>query len=373
LASSLESLRESRVLLRGLVLAVLAVHVVLIVAPVDVLHPVDPWQIGRHLWRGDVPYRDFGFEYPPVALLAFLFPGAVPHDLAPSMLAMQAVLAEVVVVVAVLRHHAGAVLRYGLLSLAVFPFLSGGFDAVPMAAIAVSTALLVQGRGAGWWVAAGGALTKLSPGAAWVWARRPVAAALAALTVTAALGLAPLLLAGRADDTWVGWTLHRGVQVESVAGTTTWAAQRVTGDEPHFEYRYRSWEIDGAGAAGGVTAALAGVGLIVVAVAGRRQPWLAAFAAVLLIVAGSKVFSPQFVAWGAPLAAVIGGRWFGGYALLAGLTTAAYAAGTGPDSVMAVILVRNLVLLSLIVAALRQLLHPGPHPVDLGTEVVERP
>jgi hypothetical protein len=359
------------VLRRGVVAAAIAVHVVLLFGPVDVLYPVDPWEIGRHLWRGDVPYRDFAFEYPPVALLAFVIPGALPHGLALPALAVQATAAEALVLWTVLRHHRGAVLRYAVLSLAVFPFLSGGFDALPMAAIALSTALLVQGQAPGWWIAAAGALTKLSPGVAWVWARRPLAAAVAALAVTAALGLAPLLLADRSDDTWIGWTLHRGVQIESVAGTAWWAAERLAGDEPRFEYRYRSWEIDGAGPAGTVTAGLAAAGLLVVAVTAKRQPWLAAMTAVLLVVAGSKVFSPQFIAWAAPLAAVIGGRWFVGYAALSGLTLFAYAAGTGPDAVMAITLVRNLVLLGLVAAGLRQLLHPGPHPVDLGAEVVE--
>ena len=38
-----------------------------------------------------------------------------------------------------------AVGRYALLSLLMFPFLAGGIDAVPMAALAASTALLADG------------------------------------------------------------------------------------------------------------------------------------------------------------------------------------------------------------------------------------
>jgi hypothetical protein len=319
-----------------------------------------------------VPYRDFGFEYPPLAIVPFLVSGAVPSGLALPTLAVQALAAEAALVALVLRRHAGAAMRYAVLSLFVFPFLSGGFDAYPMLALALATALLAEGRAAGWWVAAAGALVKVAPGTAWVWARRPVATAVAALVVTVGVGLAPVLLADDVDETWVGWTLHRGVQVESVAGTFHWAAERLQGDEPRFEYRYRSWEIDGAGGLATATLVVAAAGLVAVALAGRRRPWLAALTAVLLLIAGGKVLSPQFVAWGAPLAAVVGGRWFAGYLALAGLTAAAYAAGTGPSALLAVILVRNALLVVLAVAGVRQLLDPGPDLVDPGAEVVER-
>ena len=372
-ASSPRDLRESRLLVGGLLAALVVEHLVLVVDPLDVLYPVDPWVIGRHLWRGDLPYRDFGFEYPPLAALAFVLPGAVPHGLALSALAVQAVAAEAVVAMAVLRHHRGALLRYAVLSLLLFPFMSGGFDALPMAALAVSTALLAEGRAAGWWVAAAGTLVKLVPGVAWVWGRRPVRAGLVAMAVTAVLALAPALVADRSDDTWIGWTLHRGVQVESVAGTASWGVTEVGGGEATFEYRYRSWEIHGAGPAATGALVLAAAGLGVVAATGRRRPWLAALTGVLLLLAGAKVLSPQFVAWGAPLAAVVGGRWFLGYLGVAVLTALAYAAGTGPSALLGVSLVRNLALVGLAVAGLRQLLQPGPDGVDLGTEGVERP
>ena len=45
----------------------------------------------------------------------------------------------------------------------------------------------------------------------------------------------------------------------------------------------------------------------------------------------SKVLSPQFVAWPAPLAVVLGGRWFRAWLLVVGLTVLAYL-GSGPST-----------------------------------------
>src|SRR4051812_31590667 len=153
----------SPLLRRALVGAVVALHVLAVLAPADVLAPVDPWRIGRMVWHGRLPYRDFPLEYPPGSILAFLLPGAVPHFLAPAVLALEAVAAEAAVVWFVLRPVEGALWRWVPLSLLLFPFLAGGFDALPMAAIAGSTMLLAGGAASGWWVAGLGAVVKLSP------------------------------------------------------------------------------------------------------------------------------------------------------------------------------------------------------------------
>src|SRR5207237_5970446 len=121
---------------RALLVAVVLLHVILVIAPTDVLSPIDPHHLGRLLWHGRLPYRDFRFEYPPLAALAFLLPGLLPHGLGLPAMALQAVALELVVAFYVLRRHPGALRRYACLSLLVFPFLSGGFDALPMAAIA---------------------------------------------------------------------------------------------------------------------------------------------------------------------------------------------------------------------------------------------
>lgn len=347
----------SPLLRRALLVTLVAIHVLAILAPADVLAPVDPWEIGRKVWEGAIPYRDFQFEYPPGAILAFLLPGAVPKDLAAAALALQAVAAEVALVV-LLRRFGDAVWRWVPFSIMLFPFLAGGFDALPMAAIAWSTALLATGAGSGWWVAAAGAAVKLVPGGAWVWGRRALRHSVAALVVVVPLLLAPSLLARHPDDAYLGYTLHRGVQVESVAATTTWIGHRLSGQESTFEYRFKAFEIEGAGkaAAGWALLGLAGVGAV--AFGARRSdadPWLASFTTILLLMISSKVLSPQFVAWPAPLAAVLGGRWFGAWLLVVGLTVLAYL-GEGPTWILTFAFIRNLALLAVAGAGLWKLL-----------------
>jgi hypothetical protein len=341
---------------RALLATAVIVHLAAIVAPADVLAPVDPWQVGRWLWHGRLPYRDFPFEYPPGAALAFLLPGAAPHALAPSVLAVQALAAEVVVAAVVLRRFDGAFARWVPLSLLLFPFLAGGFDAFPMAAIACATLLIAGGRGAGWWVAALGTLVKLSPVGAWVWGRRALRPALVALAVTIPLLLVPAALARQPDDSYIGSTLHRGVQVESVAATTTWLGQHLTGAGSTFHYRFKSFEIDGAGSAAmfWALAGLAGLALVA-ATAGRADPWLASFTTVVLALVASKVLSPQFIAWPAPLAAVLGGRFFAAWLAVTGLTLLAYV-GSGPGWILTFAALRNALLVAVAVAGVSRLI-----------------
>ncbi len=353
---------DRRLIVRGLVVALLVEHLLLVVKPLNVLAPVDPWVIGQHLLHGDLPYRDFAFEYPPLAALAFVLPGAATHGAALSVLAFEEVVVEAAMVVLVFTGRRAALLRYGVLSLFVFPFISGGFDALPMAALAASTWLLTAENGWGWAVAGAGALVKVSPGVVWVWGRTRWRAAVAALAVTVAVALVPLSVARDATSSYLGYALKRGVQVESVAASTTWVAHRIEGAPDHFAYRFKSWQIAHGGAEATAWEAVALVGMAALFIAARRRqldPWLASLAAVLLFLCGSKVFSPQFVAWGAPLAAVVGGRWFVAYLAVAALTFLAYVVPSGPGAILGFALVRNAVVVTTAALALQRVMSPA--------------
>ncbi len=60
---------------RAIVVLAIAIRVMFVIAPFDVLHPVDAHVLGQLVLHGDVPYRDFGLEYPPGSILAMLLPG----------------------------------------------------------------------------------------------------------------------------------------------------------------------------------------------------------------------------------------------------------------------------------------------------------
>lgn len=347
---------------RPILVAVVLIHVLAVLKPVDVLFPVDAWSIGRRLLHGDLPYRDFPFEYPPLSALAFLLPGLVPQGWSPHVLALQAVALEAVAVVFI-RRSPGAVLRYAVLSILMFPFLAGGFDALPMAALAASTALLAAGRPAGWVVAALGGMVKVVPGVACAWCRHHLAAAGALLVLTAAVLLAPLAMSRHRNDDWLSYNVNRGVQVESVAATTTWVAHEVTGRASTFAYRFRSHEIAGASGPAVVWMAAGGLAMVWLICRSRgRDAWWIALLAVDILLVSCKILSPQFLAWTAPLAAVVGGRVFRLHLLMIGLTVAAYTVASGPAAVLAVIAVRNVVLVGTVAGGLWRLRRPVPPP-----------
>ena len=343
---------------RPLLVAVIAIHVLAVLKPIDVLFPVDAWSIGRMLLHGRLPYRSFAFEYPPLSTLAFVLPGLVPHALARNVLALQALALEAVAFLCI-RRSPGAIRRFGLLSFLLFPFLAGGFDAFAMASLAAGTALLAADRIGGWAVVAVGTMIKASPGVTWVWCRRHLGAAALSLVITAAVISVPVVLARHRDDDWITYNLDRGVQVESVAATTTWLGRQAVGHPSTYTYRFKAFEIDGASAE---AAAWAGAGVLAMAwIALRakgRDAWQLSLLVVDVFLVASKVLSPQYFAWTSPLAAVVGGPVFAVHLVMAALTVVAYTVVSGRQAILAVAAIRNVVLVGTVAVGLWRLRRP---------------
>lgn len=329
---------------RPLFVAVLLLHVLAVWRPVDVLSPVDPGHVGRLLVTGHLPYRSFAFEYPPLAVLGFVLPGLVPHPAAKVVLALQAAALEGVVVWLLFRSRPDALRRYALLSMLLFPFLAGGFDAIPMAAVAIATWLLVDGRSTAWIVAAFGAAAKLSPGVLLIWWRIHRRAAAAGAVVAGAILILPLVVARHRDWDWITYNLDRGVQIESVPATTIWLVRGLLGHSSTYAYRFRSVEVDHAGPAALLWAVVGLTVLVWLAIRAPGDIWRTTLVALDVFLVSSKVLSPQYVAWTAPLAAVVGGPLFVAHAVMAVLTVVAYAFTDSNSRLLAVIAARNVVL-----------------------------
>jgi uncharacterized membrane protein len=296
------------------------------------------------LHAGQLPYVDFGFEYPPLAAIPLWLAG-VPGLDAPTYEASFAVLMGICLVVAqqlAARLAGGG--RAGVTvawMLVAAPVLIGAslrthFDALPIALALGGLLALARDRPAlGFALLGVGTMTKLFPGLlavvaiVWLAGRGDWRGALRGGAIFSAVVVAislPLSGAGYVDS----FTFHldRPVQIESSPASVLFAlgGSDVTGTNLRPD-RFKSNGLDGGHAEGVETVFtfLLVVALWTIAWLAARRPdarhmVLCGFAALLAFVTLGKVFSPQYVIWLAPFAAL---AWVWGRRTVALLTAAA--------------------------------------------------
>ncbi len=150
-----------------------------------------------------------------------------------------------------------------------------------------------------------------------------------------ALGFAPMVLASpHALADFVRYHGGRGLQVESTWALLLGAGRWIAGTAAPASFAFGSFNLDGAVAGALAEAALPLTVLAIAALAawtardasdeGRRVERVAraALAATAVVWLGGKVFSPQYLTWGVPLALAVPGRraaktlWLFGAALV---------------------------------------------------------
>jgi hypothetical protein len=344
-----------RAALGFLIAATIYVHLHYLVQPYRLVF-LPLHQIGIGVLHSRLPFRDFNFEYPALAAVTFI-PAGLWGAHPDSMFAVQALVAEAVTVFLLFRHNQALLLRWFVLSLVVFPFLSGGFDGWAMLAIAASTLLLAEGRAGGWWVAAAGMAIKLSPAAVVVWSRARLRALIPAAAVGVAATFGPLAISRGGNADFLGYSLHRGTQAESVAASISILITNAAGHVPHYVGRFGGLELVGGKVETWVVALAGAALLMTIALRARRaDPWFASFATVLVILCANKVFSPQYIVWAAPLAVMVGRWWYRAFLVAAVLTATPYLfLSFTLHHVVYVAIVRNAVLVTLAIAAVVQL------------------
>ncbi len=341
---------------------------------------------------GDLPYRDVFLEYPPLAAPAIALPGLLGtgEELFRWAFAGWTFLlaAAVVVLCGALAARTGGDARRALLAAALMPLLCGAlvrthFDLAPVALLLGALLLLAAGRPRfGMAVLGLAAMTKGFPlvaaPVALAWLARRVdrrtliqsaAALLAALALPAAAAVAV-----SPDGAWDAVTYHleRPVQVESLPASGLLLLDELGVGEADSVQSHRSDGLEHPAADAIALVCLAVMlGLIaVVASRGRgasRQLVLASLTTVAAFAALGKVLSPQYMLWLIPLGALaLAWRL---HALAAATAAAAVLTqiefparyfdlvGREPFPV-AVIGLRNLVLLAVLVLALRALRAP---------------
>jgi uncharacterized membrane protein YhaH (DUF805 family) len=322
---------------------------------------VDPWQdelvsdIPLYNFYADLfldgvlPYREIGFEYPPLAAPLIALPGLVSLDPETYRYAF-AVLVFVLAAGAMFATGRLAALGGGrewvaLLVVALAPVATGAmirthFDLAPVVCLVVGLVAIGTGRSKTGFALFGiGGAIKLFPlvavpiAVAWLLGqgRRGeaatglvVAAVVVALTVGAGIGLSA---DGAANA--VEYHVDRPVQIESLPATVLNAVEEAGGRAPVPKHSHRS---DGLThpTADAITAGflvLLAIAVMTLTVAAARLEdvrglGLVALTGAAAVATFGKVLSPQFMVWLVPLAAV---AWAWGMYALGVVTTAAIA------------------------------------------------
>lgn len=306
---------------------------------------------GERIVSGEIPYRDFGVEYPPLALPAFALPALVSSSregyddaFAGSMIASLACLAALV---ALSLRLLGATPRRALLGPAALlagmlllgPFTLTRFDLLPATLTAAALAALLGRRdllGSGLLGAA--IAVKLYPAVllplvvARAWRRDGRAEAVRVLSLTlavTAIAYLPFAIVspeGTARSLWR--QLGRPLQIESLGAGILLAIHHVFAMPLGWASSSGSQNLTGtvAAAASGLTTLAGAVAILAVWVGyARGEPGNDRFlryaaAAAVAFVAFGKVLSPQFLVWLLPLVPLVRARR--GFAAATGLLVA---------------------------------------------------
>jgi hypothetical protein len=359
---------------------------------------------------GALPYRDFAFEYPPLAAPLIALPGLLGTGEESFRWAFAiwtlAGGAAMVLLCGALARATGGNPRRALFAAALLPLLCGAlvrthFDVFPVAILLGGLLLLCLDRPrAGLAVLGLGAMTKLFPlvavpvALAWLVARgqrrEAWQGALACAAAIAVVALAAVVVSPDGTADAVRYHLDRPVQIESSPAMVVLGLDAVGIGDAVSVNSYRSDGVvhDAADAVSSLMAGmLVGIVALLAARSGRtpRELVLASLAATVAFAVFGKVLSPQFVVWALPLGA-LAFAWRN-YALTAAVATAAvltqiefpahyFDVVAREPAALTLVALRNAALLAALVLAMRelqprrqeQLLDRGRAPVAVGLD-----
>ena len=306
------------------------------------------YRVSLNLIQGQMPYRDFAFEYPPLALLPIILPHLIklgrvvnPSDYA-WLFMLENVLMSMLLGLTIMRiasyfqpwpHCLRVLAVYSLLSMIIAPLLLGRYDLFPtlLMGVAVMEAIGGHPTRSGVWLGLGVA-AKLFPivllpilSIYYLVSRnyRSLLGVFVGVTVSVGLTLLPFLPIGM-DQLLSFLRYHqlRGLQIESVLAGIALAAHVLIFSPVTVEYNFGALHITSS-IADTVLPWLPTLSILTFAVVfitlincfrcefeengviTNEHLLLSLLSALLTFIVTSKVFSPQYISWLLPLASFL--------------------------------------------------------------------
>ena len=310
-------------------------------------------QLATQMLDGQVPYSDFFSEYPPLALLSFLIP-ALLFPTQPAygfFFAVEIFLLDLVVLFVMEKLASRFKMRiwyvfgfYTLCLLAIGPIVTGRYDLLPAMLMPVALYAFVSGRNkTAWAVLALGVMAKIYPViiapffALYLLRHRQYRQLTQGVTiflgVLLALSLPWIVLNAEGFWQFISYHAERGLHAESSYASVLLVGQVMGLTQVEGALTYGSWNLSSpmadslSQASSYVTVGL----LLIIYALYTRLLWkkpddaiakTAMFGAgavelmlrysllaILIMLLGSKLFSPQFLIWLVPLLPLVMGRW----------------------------------------------------------------
>jgi Glycosyltransferase family 87 len=329
-----------------LVLGVLALGVVL----ADGFHNFsgDPdvyYRYATAVGQGQLPYRDFAFEYPPLDIIPMLLPyllGELPIEIYRPLLFFQnlGLVAAIGAAVAWLARRGAAyetvprtLVQYALAVVVLEPIIMWRVDSAVTGLTVIALMATARGRPITSGVALGAAvMTKVYPvallpvlvlGQAATRRLRRAFLLLVAFALTiAAIALVVVAFAGGSATYFVDYLTQRGTQIESVPGGLALLTAAVGGPAATIVYGYGTLQVQSLllPLLGQLGTVVTGVGVVALglalwhrfrvdlgAVGALRLSSQATYlsAAGLLVLVTSRILSPQYIFWIVPFVALL--------------------------------------------------------------------
>ena len=309
--------------------------------------------IGQKIMDGNIPYRDFLVEYPPLAVLSFLLPALASSSLAvySFLFALQIYLLDLVVLFIMWRLAGRLNLKpwyvlgaYSLCLAAVGTLVTGRFDMLPTALVMVALYAFMNGKNKTAWVfLALGLTSKLYPiiiaplFALYLLRQRQyrklVQGVVVFVVVVLALNLPWYILYTDGYLYSLEYHMLRGLHSESSYGSIILLGQTMGLTQVDADLTYGSWNIISpladtlAKSSFYITAVflLSTYGLYarklwkaphdegggtLLSIEAIKQLLLFSLLAVLIMLLASKVCSPQYLVWVCPLLPLVAERRF---------------------------------------------------------------